>query len=45
MYRGVLYILTSLDDSQSRSSYRYPWDWQPVEIEDDRCVSWQPGIS
>ena len=45
MYRGVLYILTSLKDSQSRSSYRQPWDWQPVEIKDDRWVSCQPGIS
>ena len=45
MYRWVLYILTSLNDRQSRSSYCHPLDWQPVEIEDDRCVSWQPGIS
>ena len=35
----------SLNDSQSRSSFRHPWDWQPVEIKDDRWVSCQPGIS
>ena len=38
-----LYVLAIL--KVRRSSYRYPWDWEPLEMEDDPRVRLQHGIA
>ena len=43
MYRGVLYVLAIL--KVRRSSYRCPWDWKPLVMEDDSRVRLQHGIN